>query len=329
MIRLAKLTSTRSPWLYLESLNGESIMRAVAVFRLAKSNERVAVGPGEFIGRSDVATLCVDDPRISEAHAMVSLRDRHLKLMSLRGRFRVEGQVLHEVILAAGMVLELAPGVNLVCESIHMPDALVGVKISGIPEVPLTGTMTLHAHGVPSLKRGFDPAGDAVFWSVGEQWRVRVDGAPTQVLALGDVLECFGLEIEVVNVPLSDLSQPRTKSALRAPLVFVCANSHVRIERASEVPLRVSGIPGKILSSVLCRGGQADWQEIVEDVWPGEQAAHDVMRRRFDAGLRRLRDALLHISQSDAPLLTLDGAGVLVFHLTKQDRVEQPNERLG
>lgn len=304
-------------------------MRAVAVFRLVESHERVAVGPGEFIGRSDVATMCVDDPRISEAHAMVSLRDRHLKLMSLRGRFRVDGKVLHEVVLSTGLVLELAPGVNLVCESIHMPDALVGLSIAGVPEVPLTGTMTLHAQGVPSLKRGFDPEGDAVFWSVGEHWRVSIDGAPAKVLAIGDRFQCLGLQVEVVNVPLADLSQPRTKSALRAPLVFVCASSHVRIERASEVPLRVSGIPGKILSSVLCRGGQADWQEIVTDVWPGEYAAQDIMRRRFDSGLRRLRDALLHISHGEAPLLTLDGAGILVFHLTKQDRIEQINEPLG
>ena len=37
------------------------------------------------------AALHLDDPRVSEAHAMVSIRGSELKLLALRGRFQIDG----------------------------------------------------------------------------------------------------------------------------------------------------------------------------------------------------------------------------------------------
>ena len=55
------------------------------------SGAMVLLGPGDLIGRSPTAALHIDDPRISEAHSMVSLRGSQLKLLALRGRHSVYG----------------------------------------------------------------------------------------------------------------------------------------------------------------------------------------------------------------------------------------------
>ncbi len=44
---------------------------------------------GGIVGRLGIASLPLHDPRISEAHALVSLRGGVLRLLALRGRFAV------------------------------------------------------------------------------------------------------------------------------------------------------------------------------------------------------------------------------------------------
>jgi hypothetical protein len=48
----------------------------------------VAAGPGAIIGRSHTAEVRIDDGRVSEVHAYVSLRASQLVLLALRGRVR-------------------------------------------------------------------------------------------------------------------------------------------------------------------------------------------------------------------------------------------------
>ena len=302
--------------------------RAVAIFRHPPSEERFALGPGDLIGRSDGAAMCLDDPRISEAHAMVSLRDRALKLLALRGRFRLDGTILHEVELKAGLNLELAPALQLVCEEVRMPSTLLGVRIEGVGEVALTGTLTLRrVHGQATVKRGVALDGLMTFWSVGDRWRARCGEQGARALEAGDQFECDGLSVEVFEVTLQDASKPRTRSALQAPMTLRRERDRVVIERARQAPLIVSGIPSKILSALLKRGGTSTWQEIIEEVWPGDLSAQSALRRRFDAGLRRLRDTLAHVSPRGEALITLDGAGVVALNLGREDRVEHDDER--
>ena len=298
------------------------MMRAAAFFRVKESGEVSALGPGEFIGRSEMAALFLDDPRISEAHAMVSLREGALKLLALRGRFRLGQEVLTEVTLREGMTLELAPGVEIVCDQVELPRMLLGVHFEGMPPLTLTGTMSVHAGPPPRLTRGYDPEGQAVLWSVGERWRVRARGQQPRGLAAGDVLEVGGLELEAIAVPLGQAAHTNTRSGLRAPLSLVCLSEVVRIERGGEPDVLVSGIPGKILAALLRRGLAASWREITASVWPGDASMESALRRRFDAGLSRLRAQLAHVSEAGEELITLDGTGLLVLQLGDQDRAE-------
>ena len=59
------------------------------VYLLTPDGEEHALIPGDLIGRMHTAALHLDDGRVSEAHAMVSLRDGSLRLLSLRGGFSV------------------------------------------------------------------------------------------------------------------------------------------------------------------------------------------------------------------------------------------------
>jgi len=76
-------------------------MRIAARFRLP-SGEEVELEPGDIVGRMPRCDLRIEDPRISEAHALVSLRGPTLKLLVLRGRISVGGKTVTEVALSAG-----------------------------------------------------------------------------------------------------------------------------------------------------------------------------------------------------------------------------------
>ena len=73
------------------------------------ASARVTLVPGDLVGRIWSAALRLDDPGVSEAHALVSLRGEELWLLGLRGRFLVEGQPRTEVAMAPGMRVRLSP----------------------------------------------------------------------------------------------------------------------------------------------------------------------------------------------------------------------------
>ena len=76
-------------------------MRVAAEVRLPDGSAR-ELRPGDIIGRMRGAALCLDDPRISEAHALVSLRGSTLRLLALRGRMSVDGKPRSDAVLEPG-----------------------------------------------------------------------------------------------------------------------------------------------------------------------------------------------------------------------------------
>ena len=297
--------------------------QAAVVLRRAGEDERVMLAPGDVIGRSQAAALCLDDPRVSEAHAMVSLRERALKLIGLRGWLRHDGDVTQELTLCVGARVEFAPGVELVCEDVSLPDHLVGLELPGGLVVTLVKTMTLKVEaGKPTLRGGFDADGDANFWSIGAQWRVRRRGGEPEALTPGQTVTVRGVELRVVEVPLAAGSRTQTRSQMRLPLTLTRSGGRVRVQYPGAEPVLISGIPGKILSSAIGRGLSASWEEVIADVWPDDVSTRAALRYRFDAGLSRLRDALRHALPDHDDLLSMDGTGVLVVRLSDDDPLE-------
>src|SRR5690606_9907840 len=92
------------------TINARSAMNVSVRFLVSEEPPLcVDVPAGGFIGRSPFATLHLDDPRVSEAHALVSLRHGSLYLLALRRRFAVDGRPADELRLAEGQLIELAP----------------------------------------------------------------------------------------------------------------------------------------------------------------------------------------------------------------------------
>lgn len=106
------------------------------------SGPGVRMGPGDLVGRLRSADLRIDDPRVSEAHAYVSLREDSLRLLALRGGLAVDGRLVREVSLARGLRILLAKGdppVELVVREAVHPNAMLALRGPGLDDEVLTG----------------------------------------------------------------------------------------------------------------------------------------------------------------------------------------------
>ena len=108
--RTAMMTGRRG--VTRHSSNSAVHLRAFVTFRQRTGELRELV-PGDLIGRIWTAALSIPDPLVSEAHAMVSLREGALKLLGLRGRLAVGGRAVTEVTLSAGLKIGLSPRTEL------------------------------------------------------------------------------------------------------------------------------------------------------------------------------------------------------------------------
>lgn len=307
----------------------ERIMRPVALFSLSGSETIAAVAPGELIGRSDLAALCIDDPRVSEAHAMVSLRSEGLMLLALRGRFRMQNKVYTELCLEPGLEVELADGLTLRCEEVVLPLQLTALKIPGLPMLTLTRTMTLfmQEQSAPRIAQGYHAGGDAIFWAVGEQWRARTrESEAPQSLQFGQRVRIGALDIEVVPIALRDAARGQTRAAdLAQPLSLQSLGEAVRVTRDRQPPAIISGVPGKICAALVEGGRAMSWRQLTQRVWPDDASLESALRRRFDAGISRLRERLQQLGVDDG-IIRLDGAGFVILTLEPEDASDEAPE---
>jgi len=292
---------------------------------LEESEESFALGPGDIIGRSDSAALCVEDPRISEAHALVSLRGQALMLLPLRGRFRVDGKAVTEIALQAGLIVELASGLTLRCESVALPPTLIGIDAPGLPTVCLSSTTSLIASDPPRLVRGYSPDADAVFWTVGPTWYVSSESDRKRKIEVGDRVDVGSLSVSVVPIAVDDVAQARTQQT-RVPMRFRLCGEAVRIDRESAPAVVVGGVPGRILAALLRAGEPMHWLALTGEVWAGDRSIESALRKRLDAGIARLRPRLRLLVAEGEELVTLDGSGTIKVSLTEADVVEVPDE---
>ena len=265
-------------------------MRACVTFRLP-AGEHALLSPGDLIGRIWSAALHLDDPGVSEAHALVSLRGEQLKLLALRGRFSVDGQVLSELELAPGQQIRLSRETVLQVVSVQLPESVIAVEGDGLPRQSLTGTCSLSLRPHPRLLPGDHPDADARFWISGEGWRLRV-GAITQPLLPGEV-QVGGWTLRVVMVDLALTAHDRTRhdAAVDAPLRIVAHFDTGHLLREGQPPVVLSGHSARILSEVIAMGGSAPWEVVARELFPGS-GDRDGLRRRWDVCMLRLRNRL-------------------------------------
>ncbi len=282
-------------------------MRAVAWCTLA-GGDRVALGHGDLIGRLPSAALVVDDARVSEAHAYISLRGAELRLLGLRGRFSVRGRVLGDITLEEGLEVDLAAGLTLRVEEVVLPDALLGVEGAGLPLQALTTTVSLDTEPVPRLRPGGDPDAAAMLWSFDDAWRIAVRGRPPRSLDVGDEIDVHGFRLRAVAVPLREAAFPRTVADYTATLRVEACVDTVRVGVGSAPPAIVGGLPGRLLAELVAIGGPVEWVAVAAELWRHDAGDPERLRRRWDVAISRLRTRLRGLGVRP-DLIHHDGAG--------------------
>ncbi len=252
------------------------------------------LAPGDLVGRLGSAALHLHDARISEAHALVSLRGQELKLLALRGRFAVDGKVADEVVLKPGLAVEFAPGLVVDVVEVVVPAEVLALRGDGLPRQLLAGVCSLYVESEPRLLPRY--AGDAAawIWSIGGSWAVKVGDGPTRPFAAGDVIEVAGRRFEAVSVALSEAGRDATRAGgLRPPLRIEARFDSVQILRDGLPTFAVGGIGARIVSELVAFDGPVHWQVVAAEIWTDEADAMQ-LRRRWDVALSRLRGKLRH-----------------------------------
>ncbi len=294
-------------------------MRAYARFRLPDGT-RVELGHGDLIGRLWSAALSLADGRISEAHAMVSLRGHELKLLALRGRFALEGRPQSSLVLQPGQRIAFAEGLELVVEDIQLPTMVLGIEGDGLPRQVLNGVCSLMTRPRPEVVPRFVDA-PAHIWTDGEGWLLKLDGEP-RVLSPGDSWELDGRSFRAVAARLESAGRTATRlvggvhRVLRVVANFDTAHIHSEGGQA----LALSGLSARILSELVAFDGPVPWLVLAQELWPKESDPH-LLRRKLDVNLSRLRRKLRE-AQIRPDLIRADGFGHFELFLKEGDRAE-------
>lgn len=296
-------------------------MRAYVRLRTPEGHTWV-LGPGDIIGRLDGAALHIDDARISEAHALVSLRGRELKLLALRGLFAVEGKPIDEVVLQAGMVIELARQVSLSIEEVVLPEVLLALEGDGLPRQVLTGTASLMVTPRPSLVSRYQGDAHAHIWDNGERWRLRIGSGPLRDVIPGETFEILGKKFRAVTVGIDGAGQAPTQleGSVHPRLRIVARFDTVHIHIDGKPVVALDGIAARIISELVAVGGPASWEVIAGQIWKGDEDRTQ-LRRRWDINLARLRRKLRE-SRVRADLIRAGGTGQVELLLGDGDVVE-------
>lgn len=268
--------------------------------------EVVALGHGAIIGRLWSADLMINDARVSEAHAMVSLRGRDVRLLALRGRFAVRGTTLSSVVLAPGMVVSLATGLELEILAVRVPDAVLALEADGVARQVLTGVTSLYGGPRPRLVAGWQADADDYVWPTGTDW-MRGSDHPREVRA-GDGWQVGGTTFRASELRAEGAQATVIEQDYATPLTITARFDTVHIARKGEAVVVITGIMARVISELVSTGAALSWDSLAEDLWG--DAHRDVLRRRWDAQLMRLRRKLRdHGLRAD--LLRADGSGLI------------------
>lgn len=298
--------------------------------------ERVLLAPGDVIGRLAGAALRMNDPCVSEAHALVSLRGDTLKLLGLRGRLWVGGAIVPEVALAPGLIVGLGPGIELTVVSVRLPQTVLAIAIDGGRGEPLPVVATLSEAG---LTPGFAPNGEVLIWSDGDAFHVRLRGRPDTEIGPGFEWRSAGHTYRIVELPLAAAATEGTtpiapcgaRVVLRVPRPELQdpqepadhrrRQAAVVVERPGESHA-ITGLPALILEALVAAGEAVDWRELAKALWRDEDDVVS-LRQKWDAALARLRRRLQELGVR-ADVVRTNGFGLLGLNLG-DDVVVEPD----
>jgi hypothetical protein len=284
------------------------------------TGDTVRVPPGGIIGRLETAALRLNDPRMSEAHAMVSLRQGGLWLLALRGRLMNGGKRVKEIELVPGVSIAHGAWHALEVLDVRLPATVPGLESEGIERLvpPPVVSFTV---GTASFVAGFVPDADAVLWTHGGRFFLERGNGERQELLAGQYFSAAGRSWRVIDVPTSELAATRTGQGSRhwSPVRVLLRNGHVHIITRG-TPTAIDGTPATILHALARRPGRHPWHTIARVAWPGE-IDESRLRVLWDGALARLRKKLAS-ADIRTNLVRMDGVGHVELFLGPDDSLE-------
>lgn len=280
----------------------------------------VEVPSGGLVGRLRSASARIDDARISEVQALVSLRGRQLKLLALRGMLRTRGGPTAEITLRVGQRIELARDVWIEVVEVRLPERILALR--GLGAVPLELYESVHSIVLtpePALRYHYEPEAAAHIWHDGEGWRLQRAGAAPTALEEGSTFSIAGQRVEVIGVSLSRIATPPTRQpqADRVPMRLVARQETVHVHREGVPIVTFEGNAARILSELIRFDAPTPWEWIAAEIW-GE-LDRSTLRIRWDRNLKTLR---ARIRERGLPrdLVRSDGHGNIELVLKEGDR---------
>ncbi len=296
-------------------------MHALARLRLWDGSQR-ELAAGELIGRLRTASLQVDDPLISEAHAMVSLRGGELKLLALRRPVAVKGKPVGELPLHKGQRFELAPGLEVEVLEVRLPDEVLAIEAPGLPRQVLPGVCSVLVSPRLHLVPKYQPQAAVWIHTDGPSWTLRLPDGSSRPLRDGDTIEVPGHTLRAVAVPLGQAGQDATRleGGVQEPLHLQARFDSVHIHCGRRPPLVLAGLSARLVSELVSFEAPVDWEVLARQVW-SDEPDRGALRRKLDVTLNRLRGKLRD-ARIRPDLLRSDGTGLIELVLYDGDRVE-------
>lgn len=291
-----------------------------ATFRLPSGVE-IDVAPGGIIGRLPDAALTLDDPRVSEAHAMVSLRGGALVLLALRGRLRVGREEVTRVRLQAEIQVEVVPGLALRVASVSVPDSLLVLIDAAGVEVPLLGSIhAIPANPQDAIQSTYLAGAAAHLWPAGDGWRIQIGQEEPVPVVAGQEIEVAGRRLQVAARSTQEAGSAPTMAGPggRSQITIVTRfeTAHIHVEGGPSVV--VPGIAARILTELAGYGAPVPWEMVARTIW--KDADPFATRRNWDRHLALLRDRLRQAGVRD-DLVRPDGRGNVELFLCPGDSV--------
>lgn len=297
----------------------EQLFAGVA-FRLPDGSE-VFVTHGAIVGRLASSAVHLDDPAVSEAHALVSLRGGGFRMLALRGRLAVGGALVKDVLLTPGTDIQLTPRHALHVNAVYLPRAVLAIEGPGLARQALAATSAIVTQPRLQLWPQFREDAAAWIWSNGAEWNLRI-GATGDVRPLRDG-ECFAVDGVALTTSLMSLAAAGGATTLGPalavePLVIEARYDVVQIRRGESLTVTLSGKVARLVSELVMLGGTAPWDVLAREIW--DDSDRTVLRKKFDVVMVRLRHKLRE-SRVRPDLVRSLGIGVVELVLHASDRV--------
>ncbi len=261
---------------------------------LLPDQQMVVVGPGAVVGRAHSAEIRIDDGRVSEVHAYVSLRASQLVLFALRGRVRCDQRDVPRLELRTGQHIELAPGIALGVVEVQLPESVLALEAEGVARQVLFGVTSVMMTPTPHLAAGHVAGATALVWSDGRSWRAQLEGKRARTLRGGDILVVGDTTFRAVDVPRGGAEAGETapgqgsgQGSGRLRVISLFDSVQVWSELAT-APCLLGGQSARLVAELLALGGPVRWETLAAELWV-DVSDPATLRHRLDIALARVR----------------------------------------